>query len=133
LTALILAKAAGATTVITSSSDEKLEYVRSKLGADETINYKTHPDWSAEVQRITNGQGVDHIIEVGGVATIQQSLEAVAYGGVVSVIGFLTSLSPEKMPDLLMPTLVRGCVVRGAWEGRSSSSKRQLNSWEVVN
>ncbi|KAI9833932.1 MAG: hypothetical protein M1819_003441 [Sarea resinae] len=75
LTALIFAKAAGATTIITSSSDEKLEYVKSKFGVDYTINYKTHPDWAAEVQRITSGQGVDHIIEVGGVGTIQQSLE----------------------------------------------------------
>jgi len=69
LTGLIFAKAAGATTIITSSSDEKLEHVKSKFGADYTINYKTHPNWAAEVQRITGGQGVDHVIEIGGVGT----------------------------------------------------------------
>lgn len=122
MTALIFAKAAGATTIITSSSDEKLEYVRSKFSADHTINYKQYPNWAAEVQRITNGQGIDHIIEVGGVATIQQSLEAVAYGGIVSVIGFLTSASPDKMVDVLKPTLVKGCIVRGIMGG----SKHQL-------
>lgn len=47
-------KAAGATTIITSSSDEKLEYAKS-LGADHTINYKTHANWAAEVLRVTDG------------------------------------------------------------------------------
>ena len=122
LTALMLAKAAGATTIITSSSDEKLEYVKSKFGADYTINYKTHPDWAAEVRRITNGQGVNHVIEIGGVATIQQSIECVAYGGIVSLIGFLTDVAPDKMPNVTLLTLFKSCVVRGVLGG----SKQQL-------
>jgi NADPH:quinone reductase-like Zn-dependent oxidoreductase len=122
LTALIFARAAGATTIITSSSDEKLEHVKSKFGADYTINYKTHPNWAAEVQRITNGQGVNHIIEISGAATIQQSLESVAYGGIISVIGFLTTIPQDKMPNVTMLTLVKGCVVRGVMGG----SKQQL-------
>ncbi|KAI8630948.1 chaperonin 10-like protein [Xylariaceae sp. FL1651] len=63
LSALVLAKAAGATTIVTSSSDKKLESVKSRLGPDYTINYKTNPDWATEVQNIMNGNGVDHIIE----------------------------------------------------------------------
>ncbi|KAH7020228.1 hypothetical protein EDB80DRAFT_870819 [Ilyonectria destructans] len=122
LTALIFAKAAGATTIITSSSDKKLEYVKSKYGADHTINYKTHPNWAAEVQRITNGQGVDHVIEVSGTGTIKQSIEAVAWGGVVSVIGFLSTVSQEEMPDVTLLTLIKGAVLRGILSG----SKQQL-------
>ena len=122
MTALIFAKAAGAITIITSSSDEKLEYAKSKLGADYTINYKTHPDWAAEVKRITNGQGVDHVVEVSGLGTIQQSLESVALGGTVSVLGFLTTVSQEEMPNILMSTILKGCVIRGILGG----SKQQL-------
>jgi NADPH:quinone reductase-like Zn-dependent oxidoreductase len=126
MTALVFAKAAGATTIITSSSDEKLEYVKAKFGADHTINYITHPNWSAEVQRITHGQGADHILEVGGMATIQQSIESVAFGGVVSIIGLLGSLPQDKMPDIFMSTILKGAVVRGVVGG----SKQQLE--EVV-
>lgn len=69
VTALILAKAVGATTIVTSSSDEKLDFVQTRHGADYRINYKTTPDWASEVQRITDGKGVDHVIEVGGPGT----------------------------------------------------------------
>ncbi|KAN0110042.1 NAD(P)-binding protein [Hyaloscypha variabilis] len=113
LTALIFAKAAGATVIVTSSSDTKLEYVKSKFGADYTINYKTYPNWSAEVQRITNGEGVDHIIENGGAGTMQQSLESVTPGGMISIIGFLSNVSQDQMPDVTMLALKKACVVRG--------------------
>lgn len=117
LIGLIFAKAAGATTIITSSSDKKLEYVKSKYGADHTINYKTHPNWSAEVQRITNGNGANHILEVNGVGTIQQSLQSVALGGVISVIGLMSSVSQDQMPDVTMMSLVKGCIIRGVQGG----------------
>jgi threonine dehydrogenase-like Zn-dependent dehydrogenase len=79
------------------------------------------------VQRITNGQGVNHVIEISGVGTIRQSLESVAYGGIVSVIGFLKTISQDKMPDVTMMTLVQGCILRGVMGG----SKQQLGSWRV--
>ncbi|RDW64678.1 hypothetical protein BP6252_10329 [Coleophoma cylindrospora] len=106
LTALIFAKAAGATTIVTSSSDDKLKYVQSHFGADYTINYKTHPNWAAEVQRITNGKGADHIIEIGGAGTIQQSIESIAHGGIISAIGFLATASPGQIPDLALLTIL---------------------------
>jgi NADPH:quinone reductase-like Zn-dependent oxidoreductase len=122
LTALIFAKAAGATTIITSSSDEKLQYAKSTFGIDQIINYKTHPNWSEEVNRITKGHGADHIIEAGGVGTIEQSLESVAMGGVVSVIGFLTSVSEKGVPNITLLSLLKACIVRGILGG----SKQQL-------
>lgn len=122
LTALIFAKAAGATTIITSSSDEKLAYIRSTFGADHTINYKTQPDWASEVQRITGGKGADHVIEVSGVGTMQQSLDSVAYGGIVTVVGYLSGFSQNDMPNVTMSALVKNCIVRGVLGG----SKQQL-------
>jgi NADPH:quinone reductase-like Zn-dependent oxidoreductase len=119
---LILAKAAGARTIITSSSDSKLEYVQRKWGADYTINYKTNPKWSEEVLRITGGHGADHIFENGGAGTISESINAVSYGGCISVIGFLASCPQDKMPDVAALALSKGAVVRGIMVG----SKQQL-------
>lgn len=113
VTGLALAKAAGATTIITSSSDEKLDHVRKTFGADYTINYKTTPDWAAEANKITSGKGVDYILENGGSGTIQQSIEAVKYGGIISVIGFLSQAPQSEMPDVAGLALSKGCVVRG--------------------
>lgn len=120
--AIILAKAAGATTIITSSSDDKLEQVKSQYGVDYAINYKKHPKWAEEVMKITDGQGVDQVIEVGGVGTIEQSIASVAYGGTVSIIGFLASLSSDKMPNVTLQTLLKGANLRGILGG----SKQQL-------
>jgi NADPH:quinone reductase-like Zn-dependent oxidoreductase len=70
ITGLMLARTAGYTTIITSSSDEKLKEVTEKYGADHTINYKTTPNWDEEALKITNGKDVDVILENGGAATI---------------------------------------------------------------
>ncbi|GCE17537.1 zinc-dependent alcohol dehydrogenase family protein [Dictyobacter kobayashii] len=87
--ALQIAKIFGARVIITSHSDEKLARAR-QLGADYTINYKTTPHWAERVLEITNGQGADHVVEVGGAGTLPQSLEAVREGGHISLIGLLT-------------------------------------------
>lgn len=122
ITGLVLAKAAGATTIITSSSENKLAYVKEKYGADHVINYKKTPNWAAEAQKITGGQGVDFILENGGSGTIKQSLDAIAYGGVISCIGFLSYASQDEMPDVALNALGKGAVVRGIMVG----SKQQL-------
>jgi len=69
--ALQFAEMHGASTVVTSSSDEKLERAR-ELGADETINYETTPEWGEAVRERIGG--VDHVVEVGGPGTLDQSL-----------------------------------------------------------
>src|SRR5512132_3081480 len=56
LFALLFAKAAGARVIITSSDDGKLERARA-LGADETINYRTTPEWDRTTKRLTGGEG----------------------------------------------------------------------------
>ena len=62
----------GARVIATSSSDEKLERVR-QLGAVEGINYKTTPNWDEQVWKLTDGVGVDHVVEVGGAGTLNKA------------------------------------------------------------
>ena len=97
--AVQLAKLHGARVIATSSSDEKIARVR-KLGADDTINYKSIPDWDKEVFRLTDKVGVDHVVEVGGAGTLPKSLNAVRMGGSIAVIGALaggSGLDPVRV------------------------------------
>jgi NADPH:quinone reductase-like Zn-dependent oxidoreductase len=84
--ALQLAKAAGLRVIITSSSDEKLERARA-LGGDETINYRSVPEWQDEVVRLTGGLGADLVVEVGGNGTLGRSVAATRVGGTVILVG----------------------------------------------
>ena len=84
--ALQLAKAAGLRAIITSSSDEKLQRARG-LGAAATINYKITPEWQDEVLRLTDGRGVDLVLEVGGQGTLSRSIASTRMGGTVAIIG----------------------------------------------
>ncbi|MAD43856.1 MAG: NAD(P)-dependent alcohol dehydrogenase [Oceanospirillaceae bacterium] len=94
IAAIQLAKTMGARVIATSSSDDKLQRVK-QLGADDVINYRTHPQWSAEVMRLTQGQGVDHIVEVGGPGTLSESMLSVKTGGHIALIGVLTGVQGE--------------------------------------
>ncbi len=87
--ALQLAKARGASVIVTSSSDDKLERARG-LGADHLINYRSTPDWDVKVREITQGHGADLVLETVGAQTFGQSLKAVRHGGTVFTIGFLS-------------------------------------------
>lgn len=89
LFALQFAKMLGAHIIATSSTDEKLARVRA-LGADETINYNSVPEWGKRAREIAGGDGVDHIVEVGGQITLPQSLRAIRPGGTISMIGVLS-------------------------------------------
>ena len=88
LFAVQLAKAGGARVIATTSSEEKAERLR-QLGADDVVNYAQIPEWGVEVRRLTGGLGVQHVIEVGGAATMAQSLKAVGMGGNVGFVGSL--------------------------------------------
>lgn len=96
LFALQLAKILGARVIATSSSDEKLARVRA-MGADETINYDELPLWGARARELTGGNGVDHVVEVGGAGTLQQSLQATRFGGTISLIGNLAGTKTELL------------------------------------
>ncbi|KAF2499320.1 NAD(P)-binding protein [Lophium mytilinum] len=105
-----IASALGATVIATSSSDEKLE-VAKKLGAAHVVNYKKTPEWDVEVLRLTNGRGVDQVLEVGGAQTIVKSLKSTRAGGLVTVIGALSEGSPV---DILPLILMGAKTVRGS-------------------
>ena len=98
---LQMAKAAGLRTIITSSSDEKLERARA-LGADQTINYRALPEWQEEVLRRTDGRGVDLVLEVGGEGTITRSVASTAVGGTVAIIGGVSGFGGELNPFSLV-------------------------------
>jgi NADPH:quinone reductase-like Zn-dependent oxidoreductase len=87
--AVQFAKAMGATVTVISSSDEKLARIRD-LGADNTVNYREHPQWSDRVNDLLGGESVDLAIELGGAETLAQSLNCIRVGGRVSVIGVLS-------------------------------------------
>jgi NADPH:quinone reductase-like Zn-dependent oxidoreductase len=107
--ALQLAKAAGATVILTSSSEEKLQRAR-QLGADLTINYRSTPAWDKEVLALTQGRGADLVLETVGPETFERSINAVAYGGTLFVIGFVSGTRGEV--DLL-PVIVKALNVQG--------------------
>jgi NADPH:quinone reductase-like Zn-dependent oxidoreductase len=119
--ALQFARLAGARVIALSSSDAKLERAR-KLGADTGINYRTTPEWEIEVLRLTQGRGVDHVIEVGGVGTLGRSMAAVAAGGRIQLIGVLTGHgSPPPSPYALM---VKQASIQGVFVGSRGHFER---------
>ncbi len=125
---LQIAKAAGATVILTSSSDEKLERGRA-LGANHTINYKSTPEWDTEVLKLTGKQGVDHVVEVGGSGTLARSLNAVSVSGHVHLIGVLSE--PGKGVDVLA-VLRKSIHLNGVYVG-SRHMFEQLNAAIEVN
>ncbi len=90
--ALQFAKKMGGRVIVTSSSDEKLERAR-VLGADFCVNYLRHENWSGRVLELTEGRGVDLVVETAGPGTLPQSIKATRIGGHIILIGVLTGLS----------------------------------------
>jgi len=97
---LQFAKTMGIRAIITSSSDEKLARAKA-LGATFGINYKTTPDWEKAALDFTGGVGVDHVVEVGGAATLTRSFGALRAGGKVTLIGGLSGGATELNPGLI--------------------------------
>jgi NADPH:quinone reductase-like Zn-dependent oxidoreductase len=106
LFALQFAKAAGAHVIATSSPEERLEKLE-RLGADRVINYKAELEWGRRAKALTDGRGVDHVIEVGGPATLAQSIAASRTGGHIALIGVLTGLAAEGSIPALFSNQIR--------------------------
>ncbi|HLY58307.1 MAG TPA: NAD(P)-dependent alcohol dehydrogenase [Stellaceae bacterium] len=111
--ALQFAHAAGARVIVTSSSDDKIARAKA-LGASDGINYRTSPDWEKEVMKLTGGHGADRVIELGGVGTFGRSVQAVAYGGEISLIGVLAPPGADTNLPVLM---VKNAAARGIFVG----------------
>lgn len=123
--AIQLAKAFGATVIATSSSDEKLEKVKA-LGADHVINYRMREDWDKAVLELTDGRGVDHVIEVGGTGTLTRSVKAIRVGGHIALIGAL-DMAGEFTP---IPVFMKAVRVQGIFVG-SRQMFEALNAFLV--
>ena len=104
---------AGATVILISSSDAKLERART-MGAQHTINYRTEPEWDRRVMEITGERGVDLTLEVGGTGTLSKTLRATGYAGHVSLIGVLSGIAGEVQ---IGHVLHKGLTVRGIYVG----------------
>lgn len=107
LFALAFAKLHGAHVTMLSSSDEKLERARA-LGADMVVNYRTTPEWSRLARDIAPERGgFDTIIELGGEATLTQSIKSIRVGGTIALIGVLSGLSPTLPLGAIVTRQVR--------------------------
>lgn len=129
LTGLSIAKKAGAVTVITSSSDKKLEEVKRKYGIDYGVNYKTNPEWGKEVKKLTGG--ADFIIENGGSSSFTQAFEAVATGGIINAVGVIQPAQQEQMPDIALLSLVKEASVRGYQVGSKELAQQLIRFTET--
>ncbi|MFW5967191.1 MAG: zinc-dependent alcohol dehydrogenase family protein [Persicimonas sp.] len=117
----------GCEVIVTSSSDEKLDRA-AEMGASHGINYREREDWGEAVREVTGGRGADHIIEVGGAGTLQQSLQAATYGGQVSVIGVLSGVSQELN---VIPILMHSVCVQGIFVGSREMHEHMVGAIEA--
>jgi NADPH:quinone reductase-like Zn-dependent oxidoreductase len=113
LFALQFAKASGASVIITSSDDGKLERAH-QLGADHGVNYRTHENWDEEVLRLTGGHGVDLVVETAGARTFEKSLNALAPGGRISQVGRLTGIAQGVN---IQPLVYKAATLKGIFVG----------------
>jgi NADPH:quinone reductase-like Zn-dependent oxidoreductase len=122
-----ITKAAGATVISTSSSDEKLERLKT-LGADHLINYRQTPEWGAAAAALTGGRGVDVVVEIGGAGTLAQSVTGTRIGGHVSLIGVLAGFAGEVPTALIMS---KNVAVKGVTVGSRQEQEEMIRALEV--
>lgn len=131
------ALAAGANVILTSSSNEKIAAVKKLLGDKNltTINYRENPEWGKKAKELSSGgRGVDHILEVGGEKTLKQSLAAIAFGGVINLIGFLsrndthTDSTNLSVSDVFINVLMNNAHLRAVLIG----SVEQFNAMNAA-
>lgn len=122
--ALQFAHAVGARVIVTSSSDAKLAEAKA-LGADEVINYRETPDWGTRAAEIAGGEGVDHIVEVGGSGTLNRALQAIRPGGEVALVGVLTGFAGEVNTGAI---LMKAINLRGVYVGSVADLATSLRS-----
>jgi NADPH:quinone reductase-like Zn-dependent oxidoreductase len=125
---LQLARCMGMAAIITSSSDEKLKRAE-KLGATLGINYRSNPEWDKAAREFTGGRGVDHVLEVGGAATLARSFAAIRVGGKISIIGGVSGGASELNPGLIFS---KRANVQGIYVG-STEMFEEMNAAIAVN
>jgi NADPH:quinone reductase-like Zn-dependent oxidoreductase len=129
---LQIAKAAGAKTIITSSSDAKLDQAK-KLGADCTINYRTNPDWATEVMKWTGNHGADIILETGGAQTLRKSFDCIAFGGLIDCIGYVSGKvdAADDRLNVNLLALRRTVTLKGIINGPKDRFEEMIRFYET--
>jgi len=122
LFALQFAVMAGAEVYATSSSDDKLAKLK-ELGASHVVNYREDAEWGKTVMKMSRGRGIDHVVEIGGAATLKQSMRCSSLGGMISMIGVVGGPRAElNVPIVAMQDM----VIRGANAGSRMALKRMV-------
>jgi NADPH:quinone reductase-like Zn-dependent oxidoreductase len=131
--ALQFAKMMGARVIATSSSEAKIEKLK-RLGADVTMNYKTTPDWG-KLARQQTGRGVDLVVEVGGVGTLNESIRATKIGGTIAFIGVLAG-QPQTEPRISLMVMqqqrLQGTTVGSVEDLQAMADAIALNRMQPV-
>lgn len=115
LFALVLARAAGADVIATTSQDAKRPLLEA-LGASDVVNYRDAPEWGQAVFDRTNG--VDRVVNSVGSSAMNQSLTALRRGGEVSLLGLFSVTGESLDPSLI---LFKGAVVRAVAVGSAEA------------
>lgn len=125
-----LARLIGAKTIMTTSSKEKAEFVKANFGVHATVNYQDH-DWSKQVKELTQGSGIDVVVDVAGGDALAQSLKVCTYGARVAVIGVLSGQkSMIETRDLLKHQVhVRGIFMESAEE--LGALMKAVDAWHL--
>ncbi|KAK3679251.1 hypothetical protein LTR78_000812 [Recurvomyces mirabilis] len=126
--ALKLALAFGSKAIITSSSDEKLDKVRSQYPQVKTINYRTTPNWHEKAVDMNGGRGVDIVLDIGGTSSLLKSLRAVAKGGTISQVGYLSKQDVADLEGFIHLLIDKTAVLRGINVG-SRRDFEQMNEF----
>jgi len=131
ISAAQIASAAGADVIVTSSSDDKLQRAK-KLGAKETINYRSNPEWDNAVLSATSDNGADIVIEVGGAQTLRKSFECVRFGGLIACIGYLSGKQDEAgdRTNTNLLCLKRNVTLKGIVNGPRDELERMLEFYQ---
>jgi len=118
--ALQIARMVGARTILSTANEAKAEVAKRELGVTEVIDYRQR-DWPQRVADITDGCGVDVVVEVAGGRSLGPSIQACAYGGRVSLVGVLDGVeSTINVRDLLKHQVtVRGILMESTEELRA--------------
>ena len=130
LFAIQFAKSMGAKVISTSSSEVKCNKLK-EMGADEVINYNEHKQWGKEVLRLTDGEGVDHVIEVGGGMTLNESIRSTKFGGHLALIGVLTGPS---VSDIVLPRVfMKQINISGIAMANRESQQKMVDYLDTCN
>ncbi len=128
LFSIAFAKLCSVKSIVVSSKEERFDDLK-RLGATHCLNYKTNPKWDDDVLEITNGIGVDHVIELGGANTLEKSVKVTKLNGTISLIGVLAGIGSFNPISVLMKAI----KIQGIFVGHKQMFERMNKAIELNN